>query len=252
MDIETLAATLAKARETGIQARPGFPDPAPTQEQAYEVQAHANALYADEFAGWKCGATNENARKGLGIDDSFIGPVPKRALRGDGATIPFCETVGAVEPEIAFRLASDLGEGADAAAAKAAVGAAHLALEVIGRCVVGPGFETGVGLTLDFAGNAFLVIGPEIEGWAKKDLAAIEVRAMRDGAVLQTGSTANVMGDPYASLAWAANRLARDGKSLKAGDWVSTGTCTAPVGAAKDTTVSAEFEGLGSVSVVFG
>ena len=252
MDDERLAEALAVARESGAQLRLDDPVPARTLEGAYRVQQLANARYANEFVGWKCGATNPAARKALGLEDSFIGPVPKRALRGDGATIPFSETIGAVEPEIAFRLRSDLGASADAASARAAVGDAHLVLEVIGRCVVGEGFAGGVGLTLDFAGNAFLVIGPQIADLESHDLANVSVVAKRDGKVVQTGSTANVMGDPYESLAWAANRLAREGQGLKAGEWVSTGTCTAAVPAAKGTTIEAEFDGLGSVSARFG
>ena len=249
MDIETLAQTIVRARETGIQARPGGENAITSMADAYAVQERANAIYADEFVGWKCGATNDGARKALGLDDSFIGLVPKRALRGDGATIPFSETIGAIEPEIAFKLAADLGGGVDAARAKAAVGATHLVIEVIGRRIVGPGYETGIGLTLDFGANAFLVVGPRIE---ETDLANVAVTAKRDGEVVGTGSTANVMGDPYESLAWAANRLAQDGRTLKAGDWVSTGTCTAAVPASKGATIEAEFEGLGSVSVTFG
>ena len=252
MDIEQLAQTLAAARENGVQARPGFPNPASTMAEAYAVQERANALYADDFVGWKCGATNQAAREALGLDDSFIGPIPRRSVRGDGATIPFSETIGAVEPEIAFRLGSNLGGNASAASARAAVSSAHVVLEVIGRCVVGPGFETGLGLTLDFAANAFFVVGPEIGDWRDRDMADVAVSVLRDGETVQSGSTANVMRDPFVSLAWAANRLAKDGRSLKAGEWVSTGTCTAAVPAAKGATIEGRFEGLGSVSVRFG
>ena len=247
-----LASMLATARENGVQARVPFPDPAPTMAEAYAIQERANAIYADELVGWKCGATNEGARRALGLQDSFIGPVPKRALRGDGATIPFTETIGAIEPELAFKLKSDLAGDASVDEVRAAIGSVHLAIEVIGRCVVGPGFETGLGLTLDFAGNAFLVLGPEVADWEGRDLSSIAVSVERDGETVQSGSTANVMGDPLASLAWAAKRLEQDGKSLRAGDWVSTGTCTTAVPAAAGTHLEAKFDGLGSVSVRFG
>ena len=251
MDIEPLARMLAAAREQGVQARPGWPNPAPTLADAYAVQERANALFADDFVGWKCGATNPAARAGLGLDDSFIGPIPKRVVRGDGATIAFTETIAAIEPEIAFRLRSDLGAGATAETAKDAVDAAHLAIEVIGRCAVGPGFETGLGLTLDFAGNAWFVVGDAIEDWQAVDLTEVPVRVERDGAEVASGSTANVMGDPLASLAWAANRLAQDGRTLRAGEWVSTGTCTPAVPAAKGTSLVAAFGDLGRIGVRF-
>lgn len=251
MNVEALARTIADARENGVQARPAWPDPAPSIEDAYRVQEAANALYVDASVGWKCGATNEGARKGLGLDESFIGPIPRRDVRGDGASVPFTETIGAVEPEIAFKLARDLPSAASADEAAEAVGECHIVLEVIGRRVVGSGFDKGLGLVMDFAGNAIFVVGPKVEDWRDRDWRSVAVEGLRDGAVIENGSTANVMGNPLASLAWAAERLARDGKSLKAGEWVSTGTCTPAVRAAKGSTVSARFDGIGEVSVRF-
>ena len=248
----TLARTLADARERGIQARPAWPDPAPSVADAYRVQEAANALYMDASVGWKCGATNPGAQQALGLDGPFIGPIPKRDMRGDGATVPFTETIGAVEPEIAFRLGRDLPDAAGPEQAAEAVEACHLALEVIGRRVVGSGFDKGLGLVMDFAGNAVFVVGPAVEDWRERDWTSVEVEGLRDGAVVETGSTANVMGNPLASLAWAARRLAEDGRALKAGDWVSTGTCTPAIQAAKGVSVSARFAGLGEVSVRFG
>lgn len=250
--IEALSRTLAEARERGVQARPAWPDPAPTMSDAYAVQRAANAIYMDARAGWKCGATNEGAQKGLGLDGPFIGPIPKRAVRGDGATVPFTETIGAVEPEIAFLMARDLTGEVSAEEAVDAVESCHLVLEVIGRRVVGSGFDTGVGLVMDFAGNAVFVVGPAVSDWRARDWTSVPVEGMRDGAAVEQGSTGNVMGSPLVSLAWAAGRLAEDGEALRAGDWVSTGTCTPAIQAAHGVTVSARFGDLGSVGVHFG
>ena len=256
MNVEQIARTLAEARERGVQARPAWPDPAPTLADAYAVQQAANGIYMDVSVGWKCGATNEGAQKGLGLDGPFIGPIPKRDVRGDGASVAFTETIGAVEPEIAFCMGRDLAGDVSVEEAAEAVESCHLVLEVIGRRVVGPGsnggFDKGLGLVMDFAGNAAFVVGPAVADWRAQDWTGIAVEALRDGAVVETGSTGNVMGSPLVSLAWAAKRLAEDGERLRVGDWVSTGTCTPAIQAAQGVTVSARFRGLGEVSVRFG
>lgn len=252
LNADALAQTLADARERGVQARPAWPDPAPSLADAYAVQRAANAIYMDASAGWKCGATNEGAQRAQGLDGPFIGPIPKRDMRGDGASVMLTETIGAVEPEIAFRLGRDLSGDVSADEAADAVAACHLALEVIGRRVVGSGFDRGLGLVMDFAGNAVFVVGPAVADWRAQDWTAVPVEGMRDGAVVETGSTANVMGNPLLSLAWAAKRVADEGGSLRAGEWVSTGTCTPAIAAAHGVTVSARFGALGEVSVSFG
>lgn len=251
MNVDQLARTLADARARGVQARPAWPEPAPSLSDAYAVQRAANAIYMDASVGWKCGATNDGAQKGLGLDAPFIGPIPKRDVRGDGASVAFTETVGAVEPEIAFKLARDLSGEVGPDEAAEAVEACHLVLEVIGRRVVGSGFDKGLGLIMDFAGNAVFVVGPSVADWRERDWTGIAVEGLRDAAVVERGSTGNVMGNPLASLAWAAKRLGQDGEGLRAGDWVSTGTCTPAIQAAHGVSVSARFEGLGEVSVRF-
>src|SRR5262249_38252356 len=78
----------------------------------------------------------------------------------------------------------------------------------------------------------FFVLGPEAANWRAVDLAAHPVIAYRNGAVAQSGSGANVLGDPRAALAWLANDRARRGDGLRAGEVVTTGTCVKPVAVA--------------------
>jgi 2-keto-4-pentenoate hydratase len=50
-------------------------------------------------------------------------------------------------------------------------------------------------------------------------------------------------------VAWLANRLGSQGKSLRAGLLVLSGGLTAPVPLEPGTAITAEFDGLGSVEV---
>ena len=74
---------------------------------------------------------------------------------------------------------------------------------------------------------------------------------MVDGEIVQTGNGEPVMESPINSLVWLAHRLHAKGTPLKAGEWVSTGTCTPPVPAEAGKTLSAKFGDFGTVSVSF-
>jgi 2-keto-4-pentenoate hydratase len=64
-----------------------------------------------------------------------------------------------------------------------------------------------------------------------------------------TAAGAAVSGHPAAAVAWLANRLGAQGKSLRAGMLVLSGGLTAPVPLEPGTAITAEFDGLGSVEV---
>jgi 2-keto-4-pentenoate hydratase len=60
------------------------------------------------------------------------------------------------------------------------------------------------------------------------------------------------MGHPAAAVAWLANRLGPRGHRLTSGMLVLSGGLTAPVHLEPGTTITAEFDGLGSIDVYCG
>jgi 2-oxo-3-hexenedioate decarboxylase/2-keto-4-pentenoate hydratase len=95
------------------------------------------------------------------------------------------------------------------------------------------------------------ILGPAVANWHDMDLAALAGRTTIDGVVQGEGCSADVMGHPFAALAWLANRLAGFGLGLKQGDTVLTGSVVVtqyPDGPAQVTT---EIVGLGRVEIVF-
>ncbi len=112
-------------------------------------------------------------------------------------------------------------------------------------------FANGLGVALDFGGNVAFVVGPEVPEWKKQDLRNAVVESSVDGAVVATGSGVSALDNPINSVVWMAETLARQGRQLKAGEWVSTGTCTTPIPAQGDTTYSAKFSEFGEVSIKF-
>lgn len=71
------------------------------------------------------------------------------------------------------------------------------------------------------------------------------------GKVMDRGVSTNALDNPLLAVAWLANRLNRDGVSLKAGDIVLTGVLTRGYLAQRDQAFVAEFNGLGTVKQHF-
>ena len=254
MDVSKFAAELVAARKSGVQSQIAWPDPAPTMADAMEIQAAAFEHLGSPSVGWKVGATNKAAQDGFGIDAPFYGPMAELGVLENGGTLKKTPCVGACEPEYAFKMAQDFpasGEAITPQSATQAVDRLHIAIEVIGRCIGNTDFANGLGVSMDFGGNVAFIVGPEVKDWQNQDLTHSVVESMVDGAVVQTGNGEPVMGHPVNSLVWIAETLAAQGKQIKAGEWVSTGTCTAAVPAEAGTTYAAKFGDFGEVSVKF-
>jgi 2-keto-4-pentenoate hydratase len=249
-----LANEIVRARQEARQSDATMPEPSLTLGDAMDIQTIAFERYGEKSVGWKVGATNEAAQKGFGISAPFYGPMAKGSVLKSGDKLKKSANVGAVEPEYAFRMARDYPQGGEAIneeTARGAVETVHIAIEVIGRTLSDASFANGVGVTLDFGGNAAFVVGPEISDWANADLAQMPVTAYENGDEVQKGNGTSAMGDPIRSVVWMAQTLAENGGRLKAGEWVSTGTCTPPVPAKAGSIVEAQFGDFGRVSVRF-
>lgn len=254
MDISKMAAEIVAARKSGVQTMMDWPDPAPNMDDAMAIQAEVFAQFDSPRIGWKVGATNEAAQKGFNIDGPFYGPMVEAIVMTSGDDLKKTPCVGACEPEYAFKMARDYpasGEEINAETAAAAVDTLHIAIEVIGRTIGHPDYANGLGVAMDFGGNVAFVVGPEVANWQDQDLTNSPVHSKVDGEVVSSGNGEPVMGNPINSLVWMAQTLAANGLQFKAGEWVSTGTCTPPAPAAAGTTYTATFGEFGDVSVNF-
>ena len=108
-------------------------------------------------------------------------------------------------------------------------------------------------LIADFAGCVNWIQGPMTTDFAGLDLDAADVTFSLDGEKKAEGKGANVDGGPFGATAWLANALGKLGRSLKAGDLITTGTAIAPVPFAGDgKRAIADFGSLGKVEVTIG
>ena len=83
------------------------------------------------------------------------------------------------------------------------------------------------------------------------DLLAVTGRAVINGEEAGQGTGADVLGHPHNALAWLANHLAAEGKGLRAGQIVLTGSLVKTVWLNAGDKAVMELSGLGTVSVTF-
>jgi 2-keto-4-pentenoate hydratase len=229
-EAEAIARRLVAARRAA-QALERYPGQPPQGlAAAYQIQEIAIGLWPDAVAGWKIGKVPPEAQAQAGAS-RLVGPIFARhvALGEDGA-FPVVEGgFAAVEAEVIFRIGQDAPPDKTnwtPAEAEALAGDLHIGLEAAGSPLAGINDLGPAVVVSDFGNNAGLIVGPAIPGWRARAPESLACAALINGAVVGTGSAANLEGGPAACLAFLLGHAAARGRPLKAGMWVSTGQLT--------------------------
>jgi 2-keto-4-pentenoate hydratase len=96
-----------------------------------------------------------------------------------------------------------------------------------------------------------VVLGSTHVGPGDLDLPKVAVSFRRNDEVVEMGKGSAVLGHPALAVAWLADKLAELGTVIGRGEVVIPGSCTPSVEVRPGDKFSADFEGLGSVSVRF-
>ena len=107
----------------------------------------------------------------------------------------------------------------------------------------------GPNLASDNAAFGYWIMGDPIPDWSDIDLLDGAVNLSINGEVVATGKGRNVDGGAFGATAWLANTLAAKGRTLKAGDYVTTGSVTPPIPVEPRQHVLADFGHLGRVEL---
>ena len=107
----------------------------------------------------------------------------------------------------------------------------------------------GPGRIVDDVLQAACIVGTEIKDWQKTDFANVKGRSEFEGKEIGAGPGSNVMGGAMISLAWLANKLIANGKQLKAGDMILTGSVHPPQFLPGPGVAKTEFVGLGGAEI---
>lgn len=241
-----LARQLAAARQQRSQIDPTLLDILRDEADAYRVQALAIRHYPSTHIGYKVGATNETSQNLLGCDGPFFGPLFDAECHDAGITIDAKQDIIGGEAEFAFLIDRDIPPDTELQITDY-IQAAHIAVELIGRRTVGLGLPTALAAIADFGGNAAFIRGNSIDNWQTIDFATIEVIARIDGEETNSGNGAAVLGNPLNSLLWLHQTLSQQGQTLKAGQWVTTGTCLGVIQPKPGSQVVVSFAGCGEI-----
>lgn len=243
------AARRARARMGALPAAPR------TQAEGYATQ-HERARRAGAVppAGFKIGATARRMQDYLGLAGPAAGFMPAASLLADGTRLAHADFVEpGVECEIAVRLARDLPPGpCTPEAARAAVGEVFAAIEVVeNRYADLKAFGTPA-LIADQVFHAAAVPGTPRADWQAADLAAVQGRLTVGGTLRDSGHGRDLLGHPFAALAWlAGSDAASVFGGLRAGQVVMLGSVTPPVWLDGPAEVTVAFDGFAPVSVTF-
>ena len=246
--LELAAHDLADRRRSGRTGPRLAADRRPADvAAALALQQSVAADFGDRVDGWKCALPTGERTIVAPLFASTIrrtSPCPLR-VRGDEASI---------EPEIAFVLARDLPPRETAytdADIRAAIGATHIVLELLGNRYDDPAAITFPELLADFANNQGLYVGPRVEGGIDRPLARIALEFRTPEGVLMAHDGEHPDGHPLRPLVWLANFLPTQGTHLRAGDIVTTGSYAGARNVPLDVPLSIAFGDLGTVAVEF-
>ncbi|MFI7101804.1 2-keto-4-pentenoate hydratase [Streptomyces sp. NPDC050161] len=225
-----------------------------TLDEAYRVQQlliGRRLARGERISGVKLGFTSRTKAAQMGVFDVIFGRLTDGMRIADGDRIPLGRYVHPrVEPEVAFRLGTDIGPGDDLDP-ESAVDAVAPALEVIDSRYRDFRF-TLQDVVADNTSASGYVLGPWTELADAGDLANRGVRLEIDGRTAETGSTAAILGHPLRAV-HAAVRMARaQGHTLRAGSILLAGAATPAVALTPGTSVEATVTGLGRAGFTVG
>jgi 2-keto-4-pentenoate hydratase len=262
-DFEAAKAALVTARRGAraiAECPPGW-RPGDLAE-AYRLQTAVIAELGGG-GGWKVAGITAEQRRTLGVPQPIASALPLATLHDASiraATLRFADFIAPkIECEIAFQLRRDLPARADEPYSRAEVAAAmatmRLAIEI-----VDPRWPAGSGTLAEIAdgfNNGALAAGPRFEDWQEIAFADVDIvlsvaPPSRPAHQLALGSARAILdGDPFATVVMLANAQPEGSPGLRAGDIVTTGSCTGAPRVPGPGLYRAEFSDLGSVELYF-
>jgi 2-oxo-3-hexenedioate decarboxylase/2-keto-4-pentenoate hydratase len=258
-NIRAAAKIIAAARRNRTPLPPLAGDAAPQSEaEGYRIQDAVHGLLAADFGarvGYKIGCTSPVMQQYLSIAHPCSGGVLAKGVHESGVSLNAKDFVRVgVECEIAVRLARDLSatEAPFTAEWVAESIEAYLpAIEIVDDRYVKWETLGAPTLVADDFFAAGCVLGNPVTRSASPDLLTVVGRARINGDEVGQGTGADVLGHPHHALAWLANHLAANDKSLRAGEIVLTGSLVKTAWLNAGDAVVMELEGLGRVEATF-
>jgi 2-keto-4-pentenoate hydratase len=253
--VKEVAHALHRAEHTREPIEPlteQFPDIEISDAYAVQLEGIRERMesHGGQIAGWKVGLTSKAMQQMLNVGQPDFGHLLDSMRLDEGSEIDCGEMIWPrVEPEVAFQLKADLqGPGVNADQVIAATEFLIPSLEVIDSRIK----DWKIKLCDTIADNAScarFVLGRQRTPIEGLDVKLIGMNYYLNGDLVNTATSAAVIGNPAEAVAWLANTLAPYGHSLRAGQIVMPGSLVAAVDAKPGGHIRADFAQIGSVEL---
>ena len=246
-DAAAVARRLVAAHK-GAAAVPHADALPPDRDSAFAVQ-DATLAGLGAIGGWKVGAKGPTLEPGCA-------PLPAAGVMPSGAKLlgpPW--NMRGIEVEVAVRLGKDLvptsGEP-DAATVRAAIDAVLPAIEVVETRLADWRDSAPLAQLADLQSHGALILGEPSD----MDLDALDLRTVQaylafDGQPVASTYGANPAADIWRLVGWLAWHCVQRGQPLRAGQVITTGSCTGMLFAPEGAHVQAQLDGIGRVELRF-
>ncbi len=217
---------------------------------AYAIQSllvHRRLQRGERRIGMKMGLTSRAKMAQVGVHEMSWGRLTDAMLLEEGGEL-VCDAYihPRLEPELAFLIGRPLSGKVTAAQAMAAVDGVAPAMELIDSRYKDFQFTLN-DVVADNSSASGLVVGAW--GSPTQDLSNLGVVLEVNGRVIETASTAAILGHPVRALVAAARLAAEAGETLQPGDIILSGGLTAAHTLSPGETVRATLQNLGFVSI---
>jgi 2-keto-4-pentenoate hydratase len=244
--IDDAAALLAGARggDGLLPELPGSCRPE-TVADAHAIQDAVTAALGETVGGFKANAPpNDEPTRGV-IYAPTVHPTPAEIPAEE---VPNC----GVEGEIAFFFRHDLPPRAEPYTREEVAAAVDVcaAIEVVDSRFRDQSVVTPMERLADCISNGGFVYGPAVSDWQKLDLASLHVYLSVNGLMALAQQGGHPIKDPLGPAVALVN-LMRDGGGVRAGQFVTTGSCTGLRYLKPGDSCTVQFDELGSATVTF-
>lgn len=254
MSLEKVIDSIWRSRQDGVY----YPEEwkgRMSQTEAYEVQLGMLARHiatGDTQVGWKVGLTAKAIQDQFGVYEPVFGFLLASGAAPSGTRFTFADLIRpGFEPELCLTVGIPLqGPGVTLEQARSTISAVAPALEIVERRG-DPAADLNLMLVDNAQQRAFVTGNPTSPLPVGLDLSKATVGVLINGKHMGHASAAEVMGNPAASIAWLANKLAQFDRRLEAGMQVMSGSFTRQYPVNRGDHIEARFVPFGPVTADF-
>ncbi len=249
---KALDEAMLEARELTrlTKERPGL-----AMDDAYAIQdlvVNYRIRRGERIVGWKMGMTSKAKMRQMGVTEPIYGMLTDGMQVADTGVVALKGRIHPkIEPEVAFLIGRDLEGPMSPAQVLQATNGVCAALEIIDSRYENFEFQLPDVVADNTSASGF-VLGNFMRRTDRLDLGNLGIVMEVNGAAVQFGSTAAILGHPARSVAELVGMLAKRGLALKAGSVVLAGGATAAVPLAAGDRVKVSIHQLGTAEIRVG